>query len=106
MMTPAKWREILAAKELLGLGDQASMQEIRTRYRQLAKRLHPDLALAAERVKMQEINAAYALLLEYCATVHIPLAPGDEPSRSMEPEEWWFDRFGEDPLWGRKKEDD
>lgn len=99
-----KWQEILAAKELLGLGDLASMQEIRASYRKLAKLLHPDLALAEERVRMQEINAAYALLLEYCATVRVPLTPGDDASAAMDPEEWWLDRFGEDPLWGRKRE--
>jgi hypothetical protein len=81
------------------------MQEIRSSYRKLAKLLHPDRALAADNERMQELNAAYALLLRYCASVRVPLTPGQqEPSESMDPEEWWLNRFGEDPLWGRKRD--
>jgi hypothetical protein len=24
---------------------------------------------------------------------------------SLDPEDWWFDRFGQDPLWGKQREE-
>ena len=103
-MLKRKWRQILAAKTLLGLGDQASLLEIRQAYRQLSKEHHPDRAPEGEMTRMQEVNAAYALLLEYGNSFRLPLLPPAEPSAALEAEDWWLDRFGEDPLWGRKRE--
>ncbi|MBA3014260.1 MAG: J domain-containing protein [Proteobacteria bacterium] len=99
-----KWQRIVAAKTLLGLGDQASMREIKEAYRKCAKEVHPDLAVPGKPVTpMQEINAAYAVLLEYCLNRRLPLLPPESGDEAMDPEDWWFDRFGEDPLWGRTR---
>jgi len=99
-----KWQRIVAAKALLGLGDLASMREIKEAYRRCAKEAHPDMAAAGiPSASMQEINAAYAVLLEYCLNCRIPLLPSVASEEAMDPEDWWFDRFGEDPLWGRKR---
>lgn len=43
-------------------------------------------------------------LLDHCSTLRCPLVPTEGAGQSMAPEDWWFDRFGEDPLWGRKQE--
>lgn len=107
MLTAKKWQRILVAKALLHLPDQATLPEIKAAYRKLCKEHHPDLAPgAAERsVVMQEINAAYAVLLDYCAGYRFPLVPpSSEAGVGQDPEDWWLDRFGEDPLWGRKRE--
>jgi hypothetical protein len=102
-MLTKRWQEILAAKALLGLGGQASLQEIKAAYRKLAKECHPDLAgQTAESGSMRELSAAYAVLLAYCSTFRFPLVPS-EGSEPMDPEDWWLDRFGEDPLWGRNQ---
>lgn len=61
-MLTKKWQKILAAKTLLGLGDQASLQEIKAAYRRLAKGCHPDLApQSGKSLAMRELNAAYAV---------------------------------------------
>ena len=102
-----RWRKILAAKELLGLGDQASLREIKSAYRRLAKERHPDLTAAhpgeTGNHDMRELNTAYGVLMEHCASYRLPLSPPANPSESMDPEEWWRERFGEDPLWGSKR---
>ena len=104
-MKREKWQRILAARTLLGLKDTASVREIKNAYRRLAQTRHPDLATdGAGHSGMQELNAAYSILLEHCTTYPIPLSPPTNSPESMEPEDWWLDRFGEDPLWGRKRE--
>jgi hypothetical protein len=37
----------------------------------------------------------------YCEQFRIPLVPSD--GESIDPEDWWMDRFGRDPLWGKKE---
>ena len=99
-----KWPKILAAKALLGLGDQATLREIKAAYRKRAKEYHPDLAReGGEGTSMQEINAAYAVLIDYCSAYRFPLLPPQDAAEPMDDEEWWLNRFGEDPLWGRKR---
>lgn len=98
------WQEIKAAKDLLGLGERASLSEIKQAFRRLAKKRHPDLAGAEAPASensgsMHELTEAYRLLLDYCSNFRYPLAPNlDEP---MDAEDWWMDRFGQDPLWGK-----
>ncbi|MDA8161220.1 MAG: DnaJ domain-containing protein [Desulfobacteraceae bacterium] len=100
-----RWRKIVAAKELLGLGDQASLREIKSAYRRLAKQRHPDLTRPSEtpNADMRELNAAYGILMEHCASYRLPLSPPANPAEALDPEEWWRERFGEDPLWGSKR---
>lgn len=51
--------------EILGLSRGASLQEIRTAYRQLARELHPDVNPSPEaKARMQKINEAYAALVK------------------------------------------
>ncbi len=105
-MKRQKWQKILEAKAHLGLRDQATLQEIKAAYRKRAKEHHPDLAPeAGERERMQAINAAYAVLLDYCSTYRFPLVPPQDATEALDDEEWWLDRFGEDPLWGRKRQE-
>lgn len=106
-MQAGKWDRIRAAKELLHLGDRATLQQIKAAYRRLSKRCHPDTrdADGQKGVAMQEVNAAYEILIDYCHSYSFPLIPGTE-DMSLNAEEWWLDRFGQDPIWGRRKEGD
>jgi len=102
-MRSKRWQKIVAAKELLQLGDQASLVEIKEAYRRLSKRYHPDRQqenTAANGPSMQEINAAYDVLRDYCAVFRFPLTCNNE-SQPLDDEDWWLARFGEDPLWGK-----
>jgi len=61
MMSPVD--EIEKALEMLVLPKLISRTEIKTQYRLLAKKNHPDAGGSAE--KMEQLNHAYALLMQY-----------------------------------------
>ena len=90
---------IIAARDLLGLGESASVNAIKSAYRRLAKEHHPDLAGAEGERVMHELIEAYRLLLDFCNEYPVPLPP--EEITSQNDEEWWMDRFGSDPLWSK-----
>lgn len=48
--------------EILGIHSDAAQSEIKNRYRQLAKKLHPDKSKDHDSDKMAEINKAYEIL--------------------------------------------
>ena len=100
-MAGSKWQQVAAARTLLGLAERASLKEIKQTYRRLSKEHHPDTAGQKDaRLAMHEITAAYQLLVRHCENYPVPLAreKSDEP---LEGQEWWMDRFGQDPLWGK-----
>ncbi len=62
--------EIDKARNLLGLGETATLKEIKAAYRRLAHLHHPDKhssADATETETMKKLNRAYELLTGYCA---------------------------------------
>lgn len=91
--------ELLKAQKMLGLGERASLQEIKERYRELARQHHPD-AGGEESEAMQKINAAYAMLLSYVEDYRFSFA--EEEFYEQQPEERLRQQFGDDPLWGNK----
>jgi DnaJ-class molecular chaperone len=66
----AKFEEIDEARRLLGLGEIATLKEIKGAYRRLAFRHHPDKhggdARAENEELMKRLNRAYKLITEYC----------------------------------------
>ena len=66
----ANFKEIEEARKLLGLGETATLKEIKTAYRALAHRHHPDKhsdSVGEESAEiMKKLNWAYRLLIEYC----------------------------------------
>ena len=65
----ANFNEIEEARKLLGLGEAATLKEIKTAYRTLAHRHHPDKLSgndSAESETMKLLNRAYKLLTDYC----------------------------------------
>ncbi len=106
-MTKKEWQKIRKAANLLGLENQASLAEIKKAYRRHAKKCHPDTAESrpgkdtdSTTSTMTEITEAYQLLIDYCGSFRFPLIPGAD--ESFDAEDWWLDRFGQDPLWGKK----
>ena len=102
-MTRKEWANIRAAAEHLGLGDEATLAEIKKAYRRLSKKYHPDLQESSRRKtgreEMYKLTEAYQALLDYCTKYRFPLKPGDK--EELEGEDWWFERFGQDHHWGR-----
>jgi hypothetical protein len=103
-MTKKTRRErLLAARDLLGLDDSASIAEIRKAYRNKAKEYHPDTAAPdnSDETGMHRLTEAYKTLIDYCQDFKIPLNPSE--SDPTDDEDWWMNRFGNDPLWGKGK---
>jgi DnaJ-class molecular chaperone len=99
-----KYQDIIEAKEVLNLPERASMKEIKTNYRRLLRQWHPDKCKEdIEKCKemTKKIIAAHKIILLYCDQYKYSFAK-EEDDKYLSGEEWWFDRFGNDPLWGNK----
>ena len=107
-MNKKEWHAIDQARDLLHLGEKATLAEIKRAYHQQSKLHHPDTMSNDEGQKseqMYRITAAYELLMRYCSEYRFPLryqAGADEEYDIYDPEEWWQARFGQDPLWSGK----
>ena len=102
-MTREEWAKIREAADLLGLGEKATLAEVKKAYRRLSKKYHPDLQKSTkqkvESMEMQNLSEAYQLLLHYCTGYSFSFTPGD--NEQFDAEDWWFERFGGDHHWGK-----
>ena len=101
-MNSKEWQRIEQAAQVLGLGDHATLAEIKRAFHRLCKLHHPDTALGNDSDKMIEITAAYEVLSRYCHDFRYPLRqdyPGASELDIHDPEDWWQARFGQDPVW-------
>ncbi len=55
------------AYKIMGLSEQATIEQKKAAYRELAKKYHPDIAGAQSTAKMQELQAAYDLVKNQAA---------------------------------------
>lgn len=97
-------RSVREAADILGIGDSASIIQIRTRYHTLARMWHPDVSDHASMEThddMVSLNAAYDILIEYCMQYQISFHPDDlSQVTGADADDDWMDRFGDDPIWG------
>ncbi|MCS7278601.1 MAG: DnaJ domain-containing protein [Thermodesulfobacteriaceae bacterium] len=93
-----KWKKIEVARKILKLPIRTTRREIIEHYKNLSKIFHPDKG--GDEESMKKLNEAYEILMKYCDNYLILLAPNDNIS---DPEEWWFEHFGEDPIWGKMR---
>ena len=67
----ANFEQVGEARQLLGLGEVATMRQIKQAYRSAANRYHPDRCKEADKAKcaemMIQINQAYELIMKYCS---------------------------------------
>jgi curved DNA-binding protein CbpA len=98
MFTKSKWEEIEKARKILKLPKKTTRKEIIENYRKLAKEYHPDHGGSEELIK--KLNYAYELLMEYCDNYLIDL---ESKEIDLDPKDWWLNKFGEDPIWGKKR---
>jgi len=67
----ANFKEIDEARRLLGLGEVATLEEVKSAYRRLAHRHHPDKrsGITGEETEetMKRLNVSYKLLMDYCS---------------------------------------
>jgi DnaJ-class molecular chaperone len=88
------------AREILNLGLKATRKEVGAAYRREARRWHPDLAPAGAEAdyqsRMQQINAAYQLIVQFIEDYRYDLVPSPG---SEDLQQWWADRFATG-VWG------
>jgi curved DNA-binding protein CbpA len=92
------------AADILGIGDKASISEIRVRYRELVRKWHPDISEHGQKdthETMVRLNDAYDLIMNYCLRYEISFRPEDlRQSEGGDPMDTWMERYGDDPIWG------
>ena len=97
-----KYQEITEARKLLELPERATMEEIKASYRNLVRKWHPDRCMESKKISAEmtvKIIAAYRTLIDYCNHYRFNFSQ-EEVRNHLSEEEWWLDRFGNDPVWG------
>jgi DnaJ-class molecular chaperone len=95
------YQKINEARKLLDLPERATMEEIKSNYRELIRKWHPDKCKESKE-KCTEMTtrliAAYKIIHEYCKHYKFSFSK-KEVKNYLSDEEWWLDRFGSTPLW-------
>jgi DnaJ-class molecular chaperone len=99
-----KFEEVDSARRLLGLGDEASLEEIKMAYKEICKRYHPDKHPEKSKSRcermMKKINHAYNLIMQHIKECRYSFREPDvrksDPDHVME-------RFWDDWMWGKVK---
>lgn len=97
-----KYQEITEARKLLELPESATMEEIKSNYRALLAEWHPDRCSKNKELcneMTRKVIAAYKTIIAYCNQYKYSFVE-EEVKKYLSPEEWWFEHFGNDPLWG------
>ena len=102
-MNKKEWQAIDRARELFKLDDRATLGEMKRAYHRMCKKYHPDRAGDSDKDSdiMYRLTEAHELLMRYTDEYRFPLTPGD--GDIYDAEDWWMDRFGQDPLWSNGK---
>lgn len=100
-VTPAALREAVG---VLGILEEASLNEIRRKYHDQVKRWHPDVSTMDPGVSHEmtiRLKKACDLLVDYCMN-HTFSFLLEDLARDLEqnPADFWMERFGDDPIWG------
>jgi DnaJ-class molecular chaperone len=100
-----KYQEITEARKLLGLSERATMKEIKSNYRALIAKWHPDRC-SEDKEQCNEMTrkiiAAYKTIMNYCNQYEYSFSE-EEVRNYLSKDEWWFERFGHDPVWSNDK---
>ena len=99
------FEDINTARILLELPERATMECIKSQYRALIRKWHPDRCKVDEKTCREmttRIIAAYRLINDYCKNYEFSFSK-EEVSKYLSAEEWWFERFGRSPLWGEEQ---
>lgn len=93
------YADLQEALRIFGLGERATLREIKTRHRYLVKQHHPDNGSAANEETIRRINAAYRILQDYVTMYRFSFT--EDEFYEQTPDERLRRQFMDDPLWGR-----
>ena len=88
----------MKAKSLLGLREKSSLKEIKSKYKNLMKKWHPDKhkdEIEKATQMSAQINEAYKTVLEYTKEYEYPFDEESLKSTHQSPSEWMKNRFGD-----------
>ena len=91
------YRELTLARKVFGLGDRATLQQIKSRHRELVKLHHPDTGNGEDPDRIRKVNAAYQVLLEYVN--NYTFCFGEQEFYEQNPEERLRRQFIDEQLW-------
>jgi len=94
------YADLQKALRVLGLGERATLREIKARHRELVKRHHPDTGNTSDPEMIRAVNTAYRDLFDYVAAYRFSFA--EEEFYEQNPEERIRMQFADDPLWGKR----
>ncbi len=84
------FKQVDGARRILGLGEDASMEEIKEAYRKLSLKYHPDRCVGKEKrhceEMMRKINHAKDTVMAYCAGYRFSFKEKDVKKNSMDRE--------------------
>ena len=96
-----KYEKITEARHILELGESATADQIKSNYRKLIARWHPDKCTRnpeKAHEMTRKITEAYQILMDYCANYRYDFSEA-AVKKQRTPQEWWMERFGDHPLW-------
>jgi len=85
------YADLQQALLIFGLGERATLKDIKSRYRTLAKRYHPDTSTSEEADAMRKVNAAYRIIQAYIAEYRFSFA--EDEFYEQNPEERLYKQF-------------
>ena len=101
------YQKITEARKILELAEESTFAEIKRNYRKLIRQWHPDRCRKDKELcqeKTVEIVAAYKTITAFCDLYRFSFSK-EEIDNYLTDQEWWANRFGNDPLWGKAAED-
>jgi len=95
---------VLEAAQVLDIPGRASLYDIHTLFRELAKAWHPDISRHDPKIshtRFIRVREAYEILVDYCMNFEISFLQEDiSKGTDYDSREFWMSRFGDDPIWG------
>lgn len=89
--------DLQEALRILGLGERATLREIKRRHRELVKQHHPDPGGVGDPEVIRQVNAAHRVLLAYLDGYRFSFSEGEFYEQN--PEERLRRQFASDPIW-------
>ena len=100
--------KITDARNILELPESSTMKEIKTNYKKLMLKWHPDKCTDKKKLceeMTKKINDAYKIISDYCDHYEFSFSEV-EVEKYITVKEWWFKRFGKDPIWSNYNDKD